>query len=83
MVVVVVVVVVLVVGATVVVVAVLVVGATVVVVVVPVVRATVTAVGDFEASSLLVNPLTQVTPRATKVKIALWKIIVLAEGLLK
>ena len=66
-----VVVVVLVVGATVVVVAVLVVGAT--------------AVGDFEASSLLVNPLTQVTPRATKVKIAhtRWKIIVLAEGLLK
>ena len=67
----------------VVVVVVLVVGATVVVVAVLVVRAAVTAVGDFEASSLLVNPLTQVTPRATKVKIALWKIIVLSEGLLK
>ena len=76
-------VVVLVVVATFVVVVVLVVGATVVVVAVLAVRATVTAVGDFEASSLLVNPLTQVTPRATKVKIALWKIIVLAEGLLK
>ena len=72
-----VVVVVLVVGATVVVVVVLVVGAT------AVVRATVTAVGDFEASFLLVNPLTQVTPRAVKVKMAFWKSIVLAEGLLK
>ena len=30
--------------------------------------------------ALLVNPLTQVTPRATKVKIALWKIILLLTG---
>ena len=36
-----------------------------------------------EATALLVNPLTQVTPRATKVKIALWNIILLTGGLLK
>ena len=66
------------------VVVVLVVGASVAAsVVVLVVGVTVTAVGDFEASSLLVNPLTQVTPRAVKVKMAFWKSIVLAEGLLK